>query len=164
MRKEYARFTYSGYRYSPESFKFYCNNKPINLDHQTTSNLACMVISGRKQDAESELKHLLRRQEKQAEDYICFGFYDRDDNYYFTKDLKCRRNSLQDKLYAYKQWKHYIQSNNNRLYQATVTSGYLTPYGMVEKEVVESYADIDINKPVIIRLVTPEERRMFKIR
>lgn len=160
MARKHEEFTYSGYKYSPESFRFYMNGKYINLDAQSAHDIACMVISGRKKEAEDTLKRILRNAEKETNDYICIGFYGvNSDTYYFTQDLKCNKNNLQDKLHAYKEWKRYIKSKNCDLSTHTVTSGLLTPDGKMTKEREENVLDkVDLSRPCIIRLVNPKKQ------
>ena len=83
--------------------------------------------------------------------------------FYFTQQLKCKRNDLQGKLYAYKEWKHYIQSKDCDLSTYKVKSGCLTPNReMTDEKVKETHNKIDLNKPVIIRLVKAKENRIFQ--
>lgn len=164
MARKHDKFSYSYmWRLAPEQWNFYWNNKLIQLDNNTRSQVACLMLEGKETEAEAILKRLLRKQEKE-DSYICIGFYGVDNSqYYFTQQLKCRRNNLQEKLYSYKEWKRYIQSKDCDLSTHTVTSGYLTPDGkMTEGKTEETHNKIDLKKPCIIKLVKPLESRVFQ--
>ena len=109
MARKHDKFSYNyGWSTAPEQWSFYWNNKLIQLDYSTHSEVALLMISGKKTEAEAMLKRLLRKQEKE-DSYICIGFFGVNSNqYYFTQTLKCSRNDMQGKLYSYKEWKHYI--------------------------------------------------------
>ena len=164
MSRKHEKFTYNyGWRTAPEQWNFYWNNKLIQLDSDTRSRVACLMLDGNESEAEAILKRLLREQEKE-ESYICIGFFGvKSDQYYFTQQLKCRRNDLQGKLHSYKEWKSFIQSKDCDLSTHTVTSGYLTPEGkMTEGKTEEIHNKIDLNKPVIIRLIKAKKDRIFQ--
>lgn len=164
MSRKHDKFSYNyGWKTAPEQWNFYWNDKLINLDSDIRSQVACLMLSGKETEAEAILKRLLRKQEKE-ESYICIGFSGvKSDQYYFTQQLKCRRNNLQGKLYAYKEWKHYIQSKDCDLSTHIVTSGYLTPDGkMTEGKTEETHNMVDLKRPVIIRLIKAKESRVFQ--
>ena len=126
MARKHDKFTYSyGWRMAPEQWNFYWNNKPIHLDNNTRLTVACLMLSGKETEAEVILKRELRKQEKE-ESYICIGFFGKNSRqFYFTQQLRCRRNNLQEKLYSYKEWKHYIEMRDCDLALSTVTSGHI---------------------------------------
>ena len=164
MARKHEKFTYSyGWKLAPEQWYFGWNGKPIQLDASTRSQVAMLMISGKETEAEAILKRLLRKQEKE-DSYICIGFYTEDGkDYYFTQDLKCRRDNLQDKLYAFKEWKRYIEAREGCLSTHTVTTGYLAPDGkMTEGKEEAPHNRIDLKKPCIIRLVKPMEAKVFQ--
>ena len=121
------------------------------------------MLSGKEAEAEAILKRLLRKQEKE-ENYICISFYRANSTqYYFTQQLRCISNHLQEKLYAYKEWKRYIKSKNCVLSTHTVTSGYLMPDGkMTEEKTEEIHNKIDLKRPVTIRLIKAKEDKIFQ--
>lgn len=164
MARKHEKFAYKyGWRTAPEQWRFYWNNKLIQLDHDTRLTIACLMLAGEETEAEAILKRMLRKQEKE-ESYICIGFFGENSSmFYFTQQLKCKRNDFQGKLYAYKKWKHYIQSKDCNLSTYTIKSGSLTPYGkMTDEKAEERHNKIDLNKPVIIRLVKAKENRIFQ--
>ena len=164
MARKHEKFSYNyGWKTAPETWSFYWNNKLIQLDNNTRSQVALLMLSGKETEAEAILKRLLRKQEKE-EGYICIGFFaENGKDYYFTQDLKCKRNDLQDKLLAFKRWKNYIESMNGCLSTHTVTSGYFTPNGrMTEGKEEAPNNKIDLKKPCIIRLVKPMKAKVFQ--
>ena len=90
MARKHDKFTYSyGWRMAPEQWNFYWNNKPIHLDNNTRSTVACLMLSGKETEAEAILKRELRKQEKE-ESYICIGFFGKNSRqFYFTQQLRC---------------------------------------------------------------------------
>lgn len=163
MARKHDIFSYNyGWRTAPEQWSFYWNNKLIQLDYSTHSEVALLMISGKKTEAEAMLKRLLRKQEKE-DSYICIGFFGVNSNqYYFTQTLKCSRNDMQGKLYSYKEWKHYIQSKNCNLSTHEIVSGYFIPNGKVTKGKTETHDKIDLNRPVIIRLIKAKQDKVFQ--
>lgn len=164
MARKHDKFTYSyGWRTAPEQWNFYWNDKLIRLDNDTRSTIACFMLSGKEAEAEAILKRLLRKQEKE-ENYICISFYRANSTqYYFTQQLRCISNHLQEKLYAYKEWKRYIKSKNCVLSTHTVTSGYLMPDGkMTEEKTEEIHNKIDLKRPVTIRLIKAKKDKIFQ--
>lgn len=163
MARKHDKFSYSyGWKTAPEQWSFYWNGKLIQLDSDTRSQVALLMLSGKEADADAILKRLLRKQEKEDSD-ICIGFYAENSNqYYFTLQLKCSKNDMQGKLYSYKEWKHYIQSKNCYLSTHEVTSGYFIPNGKEPKEKKEAQDKIDLNRPVIIRLVKAKQDKIFQ--
>ena len=158
MSRKHDKFTYSyGWKTAPEQWYFQWNNKPINLDYSTRTSIANLMIQGRKTEAMDILKRLLRKQEKET-GYICIGFMgEKNNQFYFTQQLKCKSDNLMDKLYAYKEWKRYILSKNCTVSMYNQTQGYLKPDGSFEKYKEEEILEkIDINRPCTIRLHTPK--------
>lgn len=163
MARKHDKFSYNyGCRTAPEQWNFYWNNKLIQMDYSTHSEVALLMLSGKETEAETILKRLLRKQEKEDSD-ICIGFYGENSNrYYFTLQLKCSRNDMQGKLYSYKEWKHYIQSEDCNLPTYEVTSGYFIPNGKRTKGKEETHNKIDLNRPVIIRLIKAKQDKVFQ--
>lgn len=164
MARKHDKFTYSyGWRMAPEQWNFYWNGKLIHLDNDTRLTVACLMLSGKETEAEAILKRELRKQEKE-ESYICIGFFGKNSRqFYFTQQFRCRRNDLQGKLHAYKEWKHYIEMRDCDLALSTVTSGHMQPDGkMSEGKTEKSKNIVDLTRPCIIRLVKPMESRAFQ--
>lgn len=163
MARKHDKFSYNyGWRTAPEQWNFYWNNKLIRLDPNTRSEVALLMLSGKETEAEAILKRLLRKQEKE-DSYICIGFFGVNSNrYYFTQTLKCNRNDMQVKLYSYKEWKHYIQSKNCNLSTYEVASGYFIPNGNMPCKKEEVNNKIDLNRPIIIRLIRAEQDKVFQ--
>ena len=65
MARKHDKFSYSyGWRTAPEQWSFYWNGKLIQLDSDTRSQVALLMLSGKETEAEAILKRLLRKQEK----------------------------------------------------------------------------------------------------
>lgn len=162
VARKHERFSYSyGWRTAPEQWRFALNGKQIQLDSNTRSQLAQLILQGNEIEAEAILKRLLRKQEKE-ESMICIGFFAENSNtYYFTQDLKCRRNDLQNKLFAYKKWKQYILDNDCYLSAYTLTSGHIIPGETCKKYENQILEKIDLSRPIIIRLVKEPCDKMF---
>ena len=155
-RKHDKLFRYGGYRYAPEQWGFLYNGKPINLDADTKSTLAMLVISGNRKEAEDELKRLLRKEEKRINDLVTFGFFGKNSRqYYFTQSITAHRENMTEKLMAYKEWKRYIiEDCKGRLYPFVVTSAYVTPNGIEKKQEEDTSVIIDFDRPgCVIRFV-----------
>lgn len=164
MARKHDKFSYRyGWKTASEQWEFYWNGKLIHLDSNIRSTLACLILEGKETEADAILKRELRKQEKE-ESYICIGFFGKNSNqFYFTQELMCRRNDLQGKLHAYKEWKHYIEARACNLALSTVTSGYLQANGKMSEGKQEKSKDIvDLNRPCIIRLVKPMENKVFQ--
>jgi len=164
MSRRHEKFTYSyGIRTAPEQWHFGWNGKPIRLDSETRSEVAALMLAGEEEKAAAVLKRLLRKQEKE-ESYICIGFWSSDGReYYFTQDLRCKRNDLKEKLYSYKEWKRYIKERSCRLSTHSVQTGYLAPDGKMTGEQEEYLGEeISLKRPCIVRLVKPMEDRVFQ--
>lgn len=166
MSRKHENFSYKGYKYSPEAWRFYYNGKYIYLEVQTISSLAQMIIAGKRKEAEDALKRLLRKEEKRPHDYITFGFYGKDSTeFYYTSQLKAHRTDLAEKLRIYKKWKRYIiEDCNGRLQPFTVTTGYITPDGNTKATEEDTSVLIDTyRRGVVIRFVENPENRMFRV-
>lgn len=163
MARKHEKFSYThGLRYAQEQWNFYWNEKRIRLDSDTKNSIAAHMIKGEEVKAEAILKRLLRKQEKE-ESYICIGFVGEDKSkYYFTKQLKCKRNDLHGKLYAYKQFKKFLLKNNSEVLTQTIKSGYITPVGKEIENIKEYKEKIDITKPCIVKLVKPMNEKIFQ--
>ena len=154
-RKHDNLFNYYGYRYAPEQWRFFYNDKPIRLDEETKSRLAIMYISGGKKKVEDELKRILRKEEKRINDLVTFGFYAKNSkDYYLRRNLTAHRENIKEKLCAYKQLKKYITERNNRINIFVVTTGYITPDGVEARREEDKEIIIDMDKPgCVIRCI-----------
>ena len=164
MARKHDRFSYSyGWRTAPEQWHFGWNGKPIRLDNETRSFIANLMIAGNNEAAEAVLKRMLRKQEREDSYYVTIGFHGEGNNqFYFTKQLFCKVNNLQEKLQIYKEWKRYILSKDCILSTHTVTSGYVTPDGVTAGKEEEIQERVDISRPVTIRLFRPQEEMVFQ--
>lgn len=132
MARKHEKFSWSGYRYAPESFYFSLNGKAICLPHDTRTSLAYLIIAGKEKEAEDELKRILRKDEKKPQIVgNCIIFFKEDSNeFYYTKDLQYQTGDLQEALRCYKEWKHYILDRNCMLETGyTVEEGDFKPFG-----------------------------------
>ena len=153
--KHEINITYSGYKYAPESFTFYVNGKVYAPRHsQAAHNLAMLIIQGKEKEARDEIKRDIRRSYKEPE-YITIGFFEEGNTgrYFFTRQLRARRDDLKQKLYIYKEWKHYIESKNCILNTYEVKAGEFIPGkpAATHTQVIEEKADL--KRPVIIKLI-----------
>ena len=167
MARKHENFNYNyGWKTALEQWSFYYNGKYIPLDSDTRNRLACMCLSGKVKEAEDELKRLLRKEEKQKHDYITFGFYGKDSTeFYYTKQLLAHRSDFAEKLRIYKEWKrHIIEDCRGRLQPFTVTTGYITPYGVSKAEEEDTSVLIDTDRRgIVIRFVENPENRLFRV-
>lgn len=155
MARKHENFAYNhGWRTAPEQYNFFLNRKLIHLDSDTRNSLACLVIYGNKKEAEDKLKRMLRAEEKKINNFVTIGFFYKgeDKRYVYTKDLIARRTDQQDMLRIYKAFKTYCEKLNCEVSTHTVTSGFVTPYGMEKVETHETKELVDTSKPCLIKI------------
>lgn len=165
MRKCDNYFAVSCYRYAPESFtacfvkEFSNGNKNIpvytkiklNTDERSTCGNA-YICKGRSA-AIAELKKIIRKRERKEKSYCTYGnkYKDNPKQYAFTHYLECQADSLQSRLYAYKEWKHYCIKNNYEVSRYVIEEIQFDPEHpnrkATQREVKEQ---LDRNKPIKI--------------
>ena len=85
--------------------------------------------------------------------------------FYYTKQLLAHRSDFAEKLRIYKEWKrHIIEDCKGRLQPFTVTTGYITPYGVSKAEEEDTSVLIDTDRRgIVIRFVENPENRLFRV-
>lgn len=152
-----------GWRTAPEQWRFYWNGKPLQLENDVRSTVACLILSGKKKEAEDILKRLLRKQEKDTGYALTYGFYGEDtQEVFYAPFLNCRHNaSLSERLVIYKRWKEFIRYKGCFLEHYQVVSGHMQDSGkMSEGKREQVMVKIDLKRPCRIRL--PREDKIFQ--
>ena len=149
-------FGWHGYRYASESFYFSYCGKPLYLPFKKRSEIGYLVICGKKKEAEDELKRYVRKQQKASRIAgKCIAFFRENSNeFYFTKDLMYTPGNLQEALYCYKEWKHYIAKKDGMLdvgYE--LTQGEFSPLGENVAVKQKICRKVDLNRGKIINII-----------
>ncbi len=149
MARKHEKFQWIGYKYAPETFKFFLNGKRLNLSEEDRSKISYLAACGRKKEVSDELKRVLRKEEKKPiiiGKCICF-FKENSDEYYYTQQLMYNHNNIQDALGSYKEWKRYIKSKNNVLENGyELMEGQFTPFGKNKGKAKIITNNIDLNR------------------
>lgn len=153
--KHEINITYSGYKYAPELFTFYVNGKVYAPRHsEKAAKLGYLVITGKEKEARDEIKRDIRRSHKEPQ-YLTIGFYQEGSKtrYFFTRQLYARRDDLTDKLRIYKEYKHFLESNNCIVNTYEVNAGEVKPGNISapKKQIIEERADV--KRPLLIKLI-----------
>lgn len=123
MRKCDNYLKISCYKYAPESFKAFLltgykgkyNNKPcyteIPLTYAERGQCGYIFACNGLDDARAELKRVIRKRESKDRILITYGSKDKNNatRYYYTQQLAVNNDDINQRLYAYKQWKDYCQ-------------------------------------------------------
>lgn len=162
MSRKHENFTYSyNYKTAPEQWCFYYNGNYIPLDSEYRNRLVILCLSGKRKEAEDELKRLLRKEEKEIHNYVTYGFYGKNsNNFYFSKQLKAHDNNINEKLFVYREFKKYIEERNGYLQPFIVTTGYVTPNGN-EKIKMDKGVLIDLERKICIRITDDTLEHLF---
>lgn len=153
--KHDIKLSYSGYKYAPESFTFFVNGKLYAPAHtQSAHDLAMLIIQGKEDEARAEIKRAIRASYKQPE-YITIGYYQEGSatRYFFTRQLYARRDDLRDKLRIYKEYKHFLESNNYIVNTYETTTADFIPGSAAVKHTEVITEKADPRRPIIIKLV-----------
>ena len=153
--KHNIKLSYSGYKYAPETFNFFVNGKLYAAAHTPeAAALANLIIQGKEKEARDEIKRAIRKGYKKPE-YITIGYYQEGSatRYFFTRQLYARRDDLLDKLRIYKEYKHFLESNNCIVNTYEVNAGEVTPghISAPKTQLIEERADV--KRPLIIKLI-----------
>ena len=146
---------YNGYKYAPESFTFFVNGKLYAGRHtEEAAALANLIIQGKEKEAADMIKRNIRKGYKKPQ-YMTIGFYQEGSKtrYFFTRQLYARRDDLRDKLRIYKEYKHFLESNDCIVNTYEVNAGEVKP-GQIsapETTIIEERADV--KRPLIIKLI-----------
>lgn len=164
MRKCDNYLAVSGYRYAPEQFKAYRvtgfsngnRNVPvyerIKLSYEETSKCGNALCTQGRNAAVTILKKILRERNKKPQYYITIGFMSKTypTQYRFTQDIRTLPDKLGNRLNVYKEFKKYCIAHDCKFpayTQAVLDGNYKA------KEVVEVYDEIDIKRPVMVKLM-----------
>lgn len=122
--KDKIRYTCSGYKYAPESFKCYMvvinpdgNNHSYYFINEFTDeenwNIGNICITKGKLAAEAEIKRLLRSKQK-FHDYITYGYKEIEGSNvaYLQYEYIHDSSNILKKLELYKKIKNYFKSQN----------------------------------------------------
>lgn len=153
--KHEINISYNGYKYAPESFTFCVNGKVYAPRYsQAAHDLAMLVIQGKEKEARDEIKRSIRRDYKKPQ-YLTIGFYQEGSKtrYFFTRQLYARRDDLTDKLRIYKEYKHFLESNNCIVSTYEIKAGEFIPGQESAAKAERINEKADIKRPLIIKLV-----------
>ena len=147
--------SYNGYKYAPESFTFFVNGKVYAAAYtQEAAKLGYLIITGKEKEARDTIKRQIRADYKKPQ-YLTIGFYQEGSasRYFYTRQLYARRDDLRDKLRIYKEWKHFIESQNCVLNTYEINAGEFIPgqKAAPKKQLIEERADL--KRPLIIKLI-----------
>lgn len=165
MARKHEKFSFThGWRTAPESYKFYLNGEPINLDDNTRNKLGYMCACGEFKKAEAELKRLLRKEEKRSEICgKCVAFYVLNGKkYVYSQFFLYAPYNRDEAISMYKQWKQYIKENDNKIATSVrTTSGFVTPYGATKCEDMTEEYTIDLSRGCLITIIRNTNNVMF---
>jgi hypothetical protein len=153
--KHEINISYNGYKYAPESFTFFVNGKLYAPRYsQAAHDLAMLVIQGKEKEARDKIKRDIRRSHKEPQ-YITIGFFEEGSKtrYFFTRQLYARRDDLRDKLRIYKEYKHFLESNNCIVNTYEVNAGEVKPGQISAPETTKIEERADVKRPLIIKLI-----------
>lgn len=153
--KHEINISISGYKPAPESFTIFVNGKVYApRGSQEAHDIALLYIAGKQKEAADTIKRNIRKGYKKPQ-YITIGFYQEGSatRYFFTRQLYARRDNLRDKLRIYKEYKHFLESNNYIVNTYQIKTGEIIPGKATAPtaQVIEERADI--KRPLIIKLV-----------
>ena len=109
-KRKHEKFSWSGYKYAPESVNFALNGKRIYMPEDIRSRIAYLAVCDENEKAIIELKRFLRKEEKKMHTLgrcICFYKEGSDKEFYYSEQLMYRQYDIQDALHSYKEWKRY---------------------------------------------------------
>ena len=152
---KHFNISYNGYKYAPETFNIFVNGKLYAGRHtEEAAALANLIIQGKEKEAADMIKRNIRKGYKEPE-YITIGFYQEGSpsRYFFTRQLYARRDDLTDKLRIYKEYKHFLESNNCIVNTYEVNAGEVKP-GQISAPKKQTFEErADVKRPLIIKLI-----------
>ena len=155
MKKD-IKVTYAGYKYAPELCNIFVNGKLYaKRGTQAAHDIAYMLITGKEKEATDKVKRQIRQEYKKPK-YITIGFYKEGSkkDYFFTRQLYANKDNLNDKLFIYKEFKHFLQDQNATIQTHEVKTGDFIPgkhTAPATTTIIQEKADL--KRPVIINLV-----------
>lgn len=158
-KRRHEHFSWSGYKYAPESMRFFLNGKLIDLPEDVHHEIAYLAVCGKSKEVSDELKRWLRKKEKEpriAGKSICFFGKDSDE-YYYTRDLMYKPYNIEDALYCYKRWKNYILSKNGMVNVGyEITEGQVVPGGSIKTGSHTVERKVDFSKRKSVAFINPD--------
>ncbi len=154
MKRE-LNISYSGYKYAPELCNIFVNGKLYaKRGTQTAHDIAYMLITGKEKEAADTIKRQIRQEYKKPK-YITIGFYKEGSksDYIFTRQLYANKDNLNDKLFIYKEFKHFLQDQNATIQTHEVTTGNFIPGEKAPATTTIIQEKADLKRPVIINLI-----------
>lgn len=145
------KLTYSGYKYAPESIKFYNFNKLLKLPEETQSRAAYLTACGQLKEAEKLIKQAIRKQYKEPKNkYKLIGYFLKNSNQYvYINQLYSRTNDKEQLLYIYKETKQFFNSKDWKQ-ETIIQSGTVTPGYYTKPETETLIQEIDKNRSVFL--------------
>ncbi len=158
-------YSCSGYMYAPESFRSYKviidpsghgnhGYIPLGFSWEQEKDIGYACITEGKKAAADLAKRYDRQRASKAKSYITYGFrcVGRKKEFVYVRQLYCSATApLAERLRIFKQLKHHLLSIGCKI--ESHTEAKLDGYGRPE-EIKKVFAIADINKPLLIRLVT----------
>lgn len=154
--KHDIKVTYNGYKYAPELCNVFVNGKLYaQRGTQEAHDIAYLLIIGKEKEAADKIKRQMRAAYKKPQ-YITIGFYKEGSkrDYLFTRQLYANRDNLREKLFIYKEFKHFLEDQNALAQTHEVKTGDFIPgkpTPAATTEIIQEKADL--KRPVIIKLV-----------
>ena len=140
-------------RYAPEQSTFLVNGKIYAPRYsQLAHDLGCLIIEGKKKEAEDIIKRDIRKQLREKRT-CTIGFFEKDNNrIFYTTQLRATEDDLNEKLRIFKEWKRYCESKNCILATHEISEGSFIPG---KKSKVQSHYSedvVDLRRPVKVYL------------
>lgn len=144
---------YAVNRYAPEQSTFLVNGKIYAPRYsQLAHDLGCLIIEGKKKEAEDIIKRDIRKQLREKRT-CTIGFFEKDNNrIFYTTQLRATEDDLNEKLRIFKEWKRYCESKNCILATHEISEGSFIPG---KKSKVQSHYSedvVDLRRPVKVYL------------
>lgn len=135
------KISYTCYKYAPETARATVNGIKLNLDNTMIPEL---IATGRKAEAEKELKKLYRRTLKADNNYIYAFFAENSTQFYYISCLNFKANAdIKSRLYCYKELKQHLKANPIEI---ITESGHISPIAAEDPEVKKEIVKIDFKK------------------
>lgn len=157
-------YTY-GWRTAPETYQFFCNGKRLNLSLDDKREFGYKIICGKAKEVEDELKRRVRKQQKRGNvaGWCICSCVEGSTAYYFTQDMMFfDRYNIREKLDVYKEWKHYVISQNYTLQQSRIrqTSGYIMSNGkqIGKKNEIANDEKVSSSHYGLVKIVYPKSK------
>lgn len=146
-------FSFSIYKPAPESFKAFYYGKEINLLYNKKFELGYTFITKGKKACLDCLKRYVKEQRKKTKFFYSIGFYYRgESSYCYDGDLRTNQYNLLTLYFIYQNFKKYLIYVNCKI---LVTRTAKLDVDFKFKNIEDDYKEIDISRPILVRLYTP---------